>query len=142
MRYLLLAAALVLTGCVLPKDPERTTERVRGGELVVGVLTDALSTPDRRVIEALAARLGARAAPRTGPAHLLLALLEEGEVHLLAGDIPADTPLAARAGLSNGAGRLHLPDGGVEDRVLLIRAGENRFLAELNQAIDAAGVTP
>ncbi len=139
MRYLLLSAVLALSACVLPKDPERTTERVSGRELVVGVLADELSDPDRRVIDALAQRLGARPAPRTGPAHLLLALLEEGEVHLLAGDIPADTPLAAKAGLSNAVGRLHRPDGSEEDRVLLIRQGENRFLGELNRAIDASG---
>ena len=139
-RALLCIAVLTLAGCDLPRDPEGTLERVRGGELRVGVLTgnERAAAEDRRIVDALAGAIGARPSFRDGDAHQLMWDLQRGGLDLVIGGLPSKTPFSHDAGLSRSAGPLFRPDA-AEDRVLAVRSGENGFLRSVNEAIEAAG---
>lgn len=140
-RALLWLLVLVLAGCDLPRDPEGTLERVSGGELRVGVLTgnERALTEDRRVVDALAQRIGARPTFHPGDAHDLLFDLQHGALDLVIGGLPSKTPFVQDVGLSKSAGPLFQP-GEAEDRVLAVRNGENGFLLAVNEAIETSGV--
>ncbi|OJH45745.1 enoyl-CoA hydratase [Paracoccus sp. SM22M-07] len=135
MRHVIIfAAALLLAACQLPKDPEGTTRDVEGKVLIVGTFEEPLPSVDREAVERIAAELEARVELRPGNPHLLLNELSHGDVHLLAGGIPSDSPLAKHAGATNPIGHVTIGPDRVE-RVLLIRPGENRFLFRLNKAL-------
>ncbi len=130
----------MLTGCDLPKDPEGTLERVRGGELRVGVLTGnpRADAEDRRVVDALAQAVGTRPSFHPGDAHHLLYDLHHGRLDIVIGGLPSKTPFSKDVGLSKSAGPLFRP-GEADDRVLAVRNGENGFLRAVNEAIEASG---
>lgn len=132
----IICAAGLLAGCYVPNDPEGTLQKIEtDGVLRIGMVADPLPAADRRAIDQFAESVGARAAYVTGPAHALLAGLEDGQIHLLAGDIPESTPWSKHAALSNPfPPRVMLP-GRSEKRVLLLRKGENRFLLRLNRSL-------
>lgn len=101
-----------LTGCNdLPRDPEGTLDRVRGGTLRVGavpaepwvVLNDA-GVPTRGVevelVEALAQDLDADVQWFEGSEQELFAALELGELDLVIGGITSDNPWQAHATFS------------------------------------------
>ena len=138
---LLCLALLTLAGCDLPKDPEGTLERVRGGELRVGVLTGnpRAEAEDRRIVDALAAAIQARPSFHPNDAHHLLWDLQHGGLDLVIGGMPAKTPFSQDVGLSKTAGPLFRP-GEAEERVLAVRNGENGFLLAVNEAIESSGV--
>ncbi len=125
---------LLLTACQLPKDPEGTTQHVEGATLRVGILQDPLPEIDATALDLVARRLKARIELVEGNPHDLLDALSRGDLHVLAGGIPKDTPLAKHAGMTNAIG--HVTVGADRpQRVLLIRKGENRFLLRLNTAL-------
>ncbi|MGR3761310.1 enoyl-CoA hydratase [Roseobacteraceae bacterium NS-SX3] len=128
------ACLLLLTACQLPRDPEGTTRTVSGATLRVGALIVPLTEPDSRAIDATAQALSAQVEIVEGDPHQLFAMLEEGEIHMVAGRLPASSPFKTRVGLSNPIGGLQLK-GETVDRVLAVRKGENRFLMTVNQAI-------
>jgi hypothetical protein len=131
---LMLAALPGLAACKLPVDPEGTTEAVRGGTLAVGLLGEEMPPDDARAVRRVAEALAADAVVVRGGAHELLAQLERGDVHLLAGGIPEESPFVRKAGRSNPIGHVTLGPDRVP-RVLLVRQGENRFLLEVNRAL-------
>ena len=131
---LLLLPIVVLAGCDLPKDPEGTSADVEGKVLRVGVLQPEPDPADRAAVEAVAEAFGAEVELIVGPAHDLIARLEGGELHIVAGGIPADTPFTEKAGLTRPFGTVMI--GGQEkDRVLAIPKGENGFLARIEHAL-------
>lgn len=136
----IIAALAMLAGCYFPDDPKNTLATIeRQGAVKVGVLAEPLPEADAKVIARFAKSLGVRTDYVSGPAHALLAGLEKGNIHLLAGDIPEDTPMASHAALSNPyPPRVKLP-GRSEKRVLLLRKGENRLLLRLNRSLREAG---
>lgn len=108
---LLLAAASALAGCSLPRDPEGTLDRVRGGTLHVGV-TEAPPFVVRHgertepggveaaLVRGFADSLSAAVAWHWGPADGHLEALERFELDLVAGGLTAATPWKARVGLT------------------------------------------
>ena len=132
-----LAAGLVLGACDLPRDPEGTTSAVEGGTLRVGVISsDGLPPEDRTAIERVAGALDAAVETERGGAHALVRRLAAGEVHLVAGDVPAGTPFLAHAAATAPFGTVMVA-GEARDRVLLLRKGENRFLMRVDEALRA-----
>ncbi|MBU2999733.1 enoyl-CoA hydratase [Roseovarius nubinhibens] len=140
----LIAALAMLAGCYFPDDPKNTLATIeRQGAVKVGVLAEPLPEADTKAIARFAESLGVRTDYVRGPSHALLAGLEEGNIHLLAGDIPEDTPMESHAALSNPyPPRVMLPgrsESRAEKRVLLLRKGENRLLLRLNRSLREAG---
>lgn len=129
-----MVAILLAGGCNLPKDPEGTAQRVQGGTLRVGVLGDELGEVDQIAIETVAAAFDAEVDYRYGPAHALIASLESGDIELIAGDIPADTPFQHDVGLTRPFGSVVI-GGEQKDRVLALRMGENGFLTRVEHAL-------
>tara|TARA_B100000949_G_scaffold226275_1_gene231430 strand:+ start:580 stop:1017 length:438 start_codon:yes stop_codon:yes gene_type:complete len=135
----LLAALLLgmaLAGCDLPRDPEATTDHVRGKTLIVGITTDdEPSDPkERAAIEQLAERLDAQVEYRRGELHQLVRTLEDGGIHLIAGHIPETTPFATETGLSAPVSSV-VVDGERVKTVFAVRKGENGFLTEMETAM-------
>ena len=129
----------LLAGCDdLPRDPERTTEEVRGAVLRVGWVAGAEPTGiERAAVAGLAARLDAALKVTEGTVHQLVAALDEGKVHVVGGGLPEKTPFASDIGLSKPVGTFVLR-GEAQPTVMAIRSGENRFLLLLNDAIEKA----
>lgn len=136
----LIACLAALSACDLPRDPEQTTQKLRGGTLTVGV--GAAEEPDdpreRDILRRLAQRLDAELRYEQGELHWLVSELEEGRVDLIAGRIPKTTPFAKETGLTAPVSAMTL-DGRQVKTVFLIRKGENGFLTEVERAI---GVSP
>lgn len=128
-------AFALLPGCKVPDDPEGTTEAVTGSVLKVGALTEILDQVDANAISQIAKALQTEPELVTADPHTLFAQLTEGKIHILAGRIPANTPFTADAALSVPIGRVALGDD-VEDQVLAVRKGENKFLITVNRAIE------
>jgi hypothetical protein len=128
----------ILAGCDLPRDPEKTLETVQGQDLRVGVLKFGENADkDRPIVERLARSLGAKLVYVEGDAHALFEDLKRGHLHLVIGGVPESTPFAKELGLSKPVGPLHGARED-EDRVIAVRSGENAFLLQVNEAIEAA----
>jgi hypothetical protein len=130
-----LLVALLIVSCDVPRDPEGTLEKVRGATLTVGVngqneLTDAR---ERQVIEHFASSLDAKIRYQHGELHQLVAQLENGEIDLIAGKLPGQTPFAKKLGLSQPVSTTVL-DGRTVDTVFAVRQGENGFLFQLEKS--------
>ncbi|MCB1313078.1 MAG: enoyl-CoA hydratase [Sedimentitalea sp.] len=125
---------LGLASCRIPADPDGTTEKVSGGSLAVGALMRPLDGADAEAVRRIAAALNAELRLVEGDPHSLFAMLERGEIDLVAGRLPADTPFAAEVGLSKAIGKLEGHEK-KKDRVLALRRGENRFLGRVNAAV-------
>lgn len=130
----MLVAALLLSGCLLPQDPEGTTRNVTGGELRVGLIRTGDEGSDMEALQRIAAVFDAELALEEGNPHRLIEALGTGELHLVAGGIPKDSPLARHAGVTRAFGTVQI-GGEAKDRVLLLRKGENRFLVLINDAL-------
>ena len=121
---LLFAALLALAGCDLPKDPQRTAERVIGGTIRVGVAGNApwaaLSNGEPEGVECdlvreLAAALNAKIVWVRGGESGLLHALEDFEIDLVIGGIDDRSAWRDRVGLTrpyyrSPAERLALPE--------------------------------
>lgn len=133
----LLALAFGVTACVMPRDPERTLQRVRGETLVVGLLqpAEAFQAGDEAAaLRRLAESLDARVRYAEGGLHDQLAALHNGSVHLLAGRIPETTPLASELALTRPWGRITV-DGEDQAAVFALRKGENAFLLAVDRGL-------
>lgn len=133
---LLVAISSLPTACKVPADPESTTQEVTRSKLKVGALINPLDDVETRAVARVADALQANVDLVVGDPHSLFALLEKGELHLIAGRIPSNTPFASDVGLTDPIGQVTVGDD-TEDRVLAIRRGENRFLTTANRAIRA-----
>ena len=134
--------ALAATGCgEIPKDPEGTLERARGGVLRAGAAAaepwvalrpdDAPTGPEAELVEAFARSIGARVEWRTGGADELLRQLEKRELDVVAAGLTRKSPWAARLGVT----RPWRKDGSTE-RVLAVAPGENATLYALDRLIE------
>lgn len=123
-----LGAALAWpASCDLPRDPHGTRDRVAGGTLTAVQVAPVLTGAEAAALDALARSLGAELALVPGDVHTGLGALGAGEVQVLVGAIPEDTPLAEEAAATAPMGR--------ERFVLLLRAGENALLLAANRAV-------
>jgi DNA-binding transcriptional LysR family regulator len=133
---LALALTLVLAGCDLPRDPERTADNVRSrGVLRLGMV--AGEAPDPAAERQLATVARAHAAVvrrRSGPSEALLKALEDGEVDLVFGHFPADSPWAHYVHLGRVPGNLAEPPKDVSAPRFAFRNGENGWIMAVERA--------
>ena len=129
----LLIAVLILAACRFPTDPDQTAQSVEGGTLKVGALTP-LEKTDRTAVEHIADAFDADLRIIENDPHRLFAMLEEGTVQIVAGNIPDDTPFKSSVALTDPIGELRL-SGDTKQRVLAIKQGENAFLIRVNRAL-------
>lgn len=111
MKTLLVAvlAALLLAGCGIPRDPESTLDRVRGGALRVGITESEPWTRleagqpggvEVELVRRFATELGARVEWVDGSEADLIAALEVRELDLVVGGLTADTPWQTKAAIT------------------------------------------
>jgi polar amino acid transport system substrate-binding protein len=111
MKTLLVAvlAALLLAGCGIPRDPESTLDRVRGGTLRVGITESEPWTRleagqpggvEVELVRRFATELGARVEWADGSEADLIAALEVRELDLVVGGLTADTPWQTKAAIT------------------------------------------
>ncbi len=141
------ALATMLTSCVssIPVDPEDTLESVRNGQLQVGISpnSDFVKVDGKvpqgseiELVEGFSKRLDASIKWTVAGEEQLVALLEAGELDLVAGGITAKTPWLEKVGVT----RPYTTAVGVEGKeqkiVLLVPPGENALLSELEHYLD------
>jgi polar amino acid transport system substrate-binding protein len=106
---ILLAGAVALAGCDIPRDNEGTLDRVRGSELRVGVTDnrpwvriegEAVQGLEPELLRLWAERLGARIRWVRGDLDALVHALEAGRIDVLAAGLTSDTPYRSRLGVS------------------------------------------
>ena len=138
-RWLWLALAAGALACGLPRDSEGTLDRVRGGELRVGVVGEEPPGPEAALVLELARELDARVVWVPGRAEELARAAERFEVDLLAGGWEAGSKLAVGLGVTR---PFHTAEGVVEApgaeprkvrRVWLVPPGENAWLLYLDR---------
>jgi polar amino acid transport system substrate-binding protein len=101
--------AVLAAGCGIPRDPERTLDRVTGGILRAGITaSDPWTTLEGgrpggvevELVERFAAELGARVEWVEGSEADLIGALETRELDLVVGGLTADTPWQAKAAIT------------------------------------------
>lgn len=148
VRSLLLAAAVAAAlstgGCGgLPRDPEGTLERVRGGTLRVGIArtepwtNGSAAAPagiEIDLVRTVASGLDARVEWVAGGESELIERLERHELDLVAAGLEKTTPWGKRVGLTRPYARW--PEERREvGRVLAVAPGENGFLLEVERRL-------
>ena len=148
--FLALLGSLALAGCGrVPADVDGTLERVRGGELVVGVTDDAghlsvrgdgaIEGEEAEILAAYAASLGASLRVEHGSETDIVGMLERGEIDLAAGGFRDDSPWSGMAAMTRPYGIGTDGDGERERLALLTRLGENAFLDDLERFLHEDG---
>ena len=101
--------AVLAAGCGIPRDPESTLDRVRGGTLRAGITASEPWTTleggrpggvEVELVERFATELGARVEWVDGSEADLIAALEVRELDLVVGGLTADTPWQAKAAIT------------------------------------------
>src|SRR5215204_4966044 len=101
--------AVAVAGCGIPRDPEGTLDRVRGGTLRAGITASQPWTTleggrpggvEVELVERFASELGARVEWVEGSEADLVAALELRELDLVVGGLTADTPWQAKAAIT------------------------------------------
>ncbi|CAA9491387.1 MAG: hypothetical protein AVDCRST_MAG53-1480 [uncultured Solirubrobacteraceae bacterium] len=105
-----LAAAVVLSGCELPRDPDRTLDRVRDTTMRVGVTENdpwvQLADPDDpqgvepTLVRRFAAALNAQVEWIEGSEEDLIGALKEGQLDLVVGGLTRKSPWKTQAALT------------------------------------------
>jgi len=130
--------SILAASCGLPRDPEKTSERVAAThELRVGFTENppwVTGGPEPRGIEAdlaraYAERLGARVLWTRGSETRLVESLKKHELDLVIGGFDKKTKWSSVAGIT----RPFAKDGEGKAHVLLAAPGENRFILELDR---------
>jgi polar amino acid transport system substrate-binding protein len=102
-------AALVVTGCGIPRDPETTLDRVRGATLRVGITESEPWTRleagqpggvEVELVRRFAAELGSGVEWVDGSEADLIGALEVRELDLVIGGLTADTPWQQKAAIT------------------------------------------
>ena len=108
----LIAAVLLavgVAGCGIPRDPEGTVDRVRGGTLRAGITASEPWTTleggqpggvEVELVEQFAHELGARVEWVDGSEAELIGALEVRELDLVVGGLTADTPWKSKAAIT------------------------------------------
>jgi polar amino acid transport system substrate-binding protein len=105
----LAVVAVLVAGCGIPRDPESTLNRVRGGTLRAGITASEPWTTleggrpggvEVELVERFAAELGAMVEWVDGSEADLIAALEVRELDLVVGGLTADTPWQAKAAIT------------------------------------------
>ena len=147
------AGALLLSGCgaQIPVDPEGTLDHVRINGLRVGLspnepYVNAQDSPytghEVELIEGFAAELGADISWVVDGEEDLVKELEAGNLDLVAGGITSETPWLDQVGVTRPYRSSTDPAGKETKLVLLVPAGENAFLGELEHYLDETQEMP
>jgi polar amino acid transport system substrate-binding protein len=142
MRACLVLLALCLGACDLPRDPEGTLERARGGTLRAGAAEAAPwvvrrgsggrpAGPEAALVEEFARSIDARVEWQWASGDELLRRLEKRELDVVVSGLTAKSPWKAHVALT----RPWRKDGDVE-RVIAVAAGENATLVALDRFIE------
>lgn len=136
------AILLLVTACDFPRDAAGTLDRVRGGEMRVGVVA---RPPWTRIedgrgagIEAMlvadwAGRLGARVSWVPGNLEDLVEALDHRDIDVLIAGLRRNTPYQSKLGLTQ---PYFTTD---QDHVIAVSAGENAFLLALDRYLGGLG---
>jgi polar amino acid transport system substrate-binding protein len=124
-------------GCGVPRDSEHTLERVRAGELRVGVTerppwvelhADLVTGVEPALVSELARELRTRATFHRGSESELLEALARGDLDLVAAGLDDRSPWKGRVALT----RPYLTDPATGAKhVLAVRSGENAWLVRV-----------
>ena len=104
-----LAVAILVSACGLPKDPDDTLKRVENGEVRVGIAIHPPWTTDSArafggvepaLVRALASQLGARVRWTPGGESVLMPQLHEHKLDLVIAGLDAKTPWAAKVAIT------------------------------------------
>jgi len=149
------ASALVLSAALsscaaVPADTEGTLDRVRDGELRVGIThnppwTDTSGAPagtEVQLVKRLAAELGADVSWTHASEAVLADALHEGDIDLAIGGFTDDTPWTDRAAVTEPYAEARDAAGRVRKHVMLARPGENRMLITLEDFLRDEGTAP
>ena len=147
-----LALVLSLTSCgiTIPQDPDGTLDRVTGGTLRVGVSENAewVRLPpagdpegiEPGLVEEFAGTLDATIEWVPGAEHELADDLFNGELDMAIGGFGSDTPWVKEAGITRPYAETTDERGKTVKHVMLVPLGENAFLLELDQFLQAQEV--
>jgi ABC-type amino acid transport substrate-binding protein len=134
---LVVVTSVLPAGCGVPRDPEGTLDRVRGGTLRAGVsvrepwtrLHDGRPAGvEAALLREFADELGARVEWTVGSESELFAALERRELDVVVGGLTEDTPWRDRVGLT---GRY------LDRHVMAVPPGENGWLMCLERFLYA-----
>jgi ABC-type amino acid transport substrate-binding protein len=138
LRFIGAAIPMLLASCGLPRDPEKTSERVASThELRVGVSDNPPWTitngaeptgiePD--LIRRFASSIGAHVLWTRASETQLVQALKEGQLDVVAAGLEKKTQWSTTAGASQPYGE----DGQGKKHILLAAPGENRFILTLD----------
>ena len=140
----------VMTGCVThyPADPNGTLDRVTNGVLLVGATPNEpfVSTEggeptgeEVRLVEDFADTLNARIEWTIASEEHLVTDVEHGQLDLLIGGMTKDTEWQKKLGLTRPYKETVNEYGETEKHVMAVANGENAFLLELDQFLQAHG---
>lgn len=142
---LALLGCIALVSCSIPSDPEGTLEHIKeSGELVVGVShappwTDTsdgdVTGSEVELMKEFAAELDVRPRFVPGGEEHLVEELEEGAIDVVVGGLTVNSPWSNVAAPTRAYAETQ---GAKVGHVMLVRAGENRFLTELELFLDEA----
>ncbi|GAA2174258.1 transporter substrate-binding domain-containing protein [Arthrobacter parietis] len=147
---LVLLLGLTSCGITIPQDPEGTLEKVSGGILRVGVSENAqwVQLPptgdpqgiEPELVEEFADTLDAAIVWVPGAEHELAGDLFHGELDMAIGGFGADTPWVKEAGITRPYTETADERGKTIKHIMLVPLGENAFLLELDQFLQAQEV--
>ncbi|HSU36881.1 MAG TPA: transporter substrate-binding domain-containing protein [Propionibacteriaceae bacterium] len=140
-----ICTAATTLGCsgTVPRDPERTLERVTGATLRVGVshhppwtVTGPAPEPtgsEIELVKGFAQTLDAEVEWVVGGEEMLIAALEHGELHLVIGGLTAETPWVEQVAVTKPYAEMRDPRGERQELVMAAPPGENAYLLELEK---------
>jgi hypothetical protein len=136
-------SVFALSGCAsLPRDQQGWTSQIQKDRvLVVGYSKPSkedapIHEQEKRVLQKLAQRLGARLQMREGNAHSLLGEAENRRLAIVMAQIPADSPFAEKLGFSQ---TFYTRQSDKTEYSIAVAPGENRLLLLLDQTIADEG---
>lgn len=143
---LVLAGVLLLAGCFVPRDPDKTLERVDARrELVVGVISappltvvngDQVSGSEAELMTAFARTRGASVRWVVGNGEQLVEKLDHHDVDLMVGGLTAQSPFKSKVGLTRGYVTDRDEYGKRVERVVAAPLGENALVTALERFFD------
>ena len=141
MRWIaVVLAGIVCLGCDLPRDPEETYERARGGTIRAGVSENPPWTRwkdgepagvEVDLIEDFAGRLDAEVEWFPAAESELIESLHQGRLDVVVGGLTDDSPWLAEVALTRPFAEV-----GQKSHVMAVRHGENRWLFELEKFLE------
>lgn len=134
---ILLLGALALSACdSLPRDPDRTLEKIQQSDIIrVGLVAPASADlgKTKTLLVALERKTGARAQMIYGAAEPLLKSLDEGDIDIVIGPFAKETPWASEVAFGPPLASHGSDDDPVEIKAAM-RNGENRWIMLVESA--------